>query len=59
MIARLARLPLRVRLTLAFAGASAILLAAVGTFIFFEVHSGLDAFSPLPECRVRLSQNMT
>lgn len=36
-------LPLRVRLTLAFAVASAILLAAVGAFIFLEVKSGLDA----------------
>jgi len=34
---------LRVRLTLAFAGASAVLLAAVGVFIFFNVKSGLDA----------------
>jgi two-component system OmpR family sensor kinase len=36
-------LSLRVRLTLAFAGASAVLLAAVGVFIFFNVKSGLDA----------------
>ena len=38
-----AGLPLRVRLTLAFAGATAILLGAVGSFIFLEVKSGLDA----------------
>jgi signal transduction histidine kinase len=36
-------LSLRVRLTLAFAGASTVLLAAVGVFIFFDVKSGLDA----------------
>src|SRR3954451_11212303 len=36
-------LSLRVRLTLAFAGASAVLLTAVGVFIFFDVKSGLDA----------------
>jgi signal transduction histidine kinase len=36
-------LSLRIRLTLAFAGASAVLLAAVGVFIFFSVKSGLDA----------------
>jgi signal transduction histidine kinase len=36
-------LSLRVRLTLAFAGASAVVLAAVGVFIFFDVKSGLDA----------------
>jgi two-component system OmpR family sensor kinase len=38
-----ARLPLRVRLTLAFAFVSAILLAGVGVFIFLQVKSGLDA----------------
>src|SRR4051794_13553791 len=36
-------LSLRIRLTLAFAGASAVLLAAVGVFIFFDVKAGLDA----------------
>jgi two-component system, OmpR family, sensor kinase len=36
-------LSLRVRLTLAFAGASVVVLSAVGVFIFFDVKSGLDA----------------
>jgi signal transduction histidine kinase len=36
------RLPLRIRLTAAFAGAAAILLAAIGTFILLSVQSGLD-----------------
>jgi signal transduction histidine kinase len=36
------RLPLRIRLTLAFAGAAALLLAGIGTFIFLRVGSGLD-----------------
>jgi two-component system OmpR family sensor kinase len=36
------RLPLRIRLTLAFAGAAAVLLAGIGTFIFLRVESGLD-----------------
>ena len=36
-------LSLRIRLTLAFAGASAVLLTAVGVFIFFNVKAGLDA----------------
>ena len=36
------RLSLRIRLTLAFAGAAAVLLAAIGTFIFLRVKSGLD-----------------
>jgi two-component system, OmpR family, sensor kinase len=39
----MSRLPLRIRLTLAFAGATAVLLGAVGVFVFFEVKSGLDA----------------
>ena len=37
------RLPLRVRLTLAFAGATAVLLAAAGTLIFLQVKAGLDS----------------
>ena len=37
------RLPLRVRLTVAFAGAAAVLLAAIGTFVLLRVESGLDA----------------
>jgi signal transduction histidine kinase len=37
------RLSLRIRLTLAFAGAAAVLLAGIGTFIFLRVASGLDA----------------
>jgi two-component system OmpR family sensor kinase len=41
-VRRLTRLPLRVRLTLGFAGAAAVLLAAAGTFIFFDVKAGLD-----------------
>jgi signal transduction histidine kinase len=36
------RLPLRIRLTLAFAIAAAVLLAGIGTFIFLRVKSGLD-----------------
>jgi signal transduction histidine kinase len=37
------RLPLRIRLTLAFAGAAAVLLGGIGGFIFLRVKSGLDA----------------
>jgi two-component system OmpR family sensor kinase len=37
------RLPLRIRLTLAFAGAAAVLLAGIGTFIVVRVQAGLDA----------------
>jgi two-component system, OmpR family, sensor kinase len=37
------RLSLRVRLTVAFAGAAAVLLAAIGTFVLQQVQSGLDA----------------
>jgi two-component system OmpR family sensor kinase len=36
-------LPLRVRLTVAFAGAAALLLAGIATFIVLRVQSGLDA----------------
>ena len=36
------RLPLRIRLTLAFAGAAAVLLAGIGTFIVLRVQAGLD-----------------
>ncbi|MEO8689892.1 MAG: ATP-binding protein [Solirubrobacteraceae bacterium] len=36
------RLPLRIRLTAAFAGAAAVLLAGIGTFILLSVESGLD-----------------
>jgi signal transduction histidine kinase len=39
---RLSRLPLRVRLTLGFAGAAAVFLAAASLFIFFDVKAGLD-----------------
>jgi two-component system, OmpR family, sensor kinase len=39
---RLRRLPLRIRLTLAFAGAAAILLGGIGGFIFLRVKAGLD-----------------
>ena len=39
---QLNRLPLRIRLTLAFAGAAAVLLAAIGGFIFLRVKAGLD-----------------
>ena len=35
-------MPLRIRLTLAFAGAAAVLLAAIGAVIFLRVKSGLD-----------------
>jgi signal transduction histidine kinase len=37
------RLSLKLRLTLAFAGAAAVLLGGIGTFIFLRVESGLDA----------------
>jgi signal transduction histidine kinase len=37
------RLSLRVRLTVAFAGAAAVLLAGVGTVVLLRVQSGLDA----------------
>jgi signal transduction histidine kinase len=36
------RLSLRIRLTLAFAGAAAVLLAGIGTFIVLRVQAGLD-----------------
>jgi two-component system, OmpR family, sensor kinase len=36
------RLSLRLRLTLAFAGAAAVLLAAIGTFVVLRVQAGLD-----------------
>ena len=36
------RLPLRLRLTLAFAGAAALLLAGIGTFAYLRVKAGLD-----------------
>ena len=36
------RLSLRLRLTLAFAGAAAVLLAGIGTFVLLRVQSGLD-----------------
>jgi two-component system, OmpR family, sensor kinase len=39
---RLSRLPLRIRLTLAFAGAAAILLGGIGGVIFLRVKAGLD-----------------
>ena len=35
-------LPLRIRLTLAFAVAAAVLLGGIGGFIFLSVKSGLD-----------------
>jgi signal transduction histidine kinase len=37
------RLSLRLRLTLAFAGAAAVLLAGIGAFVVLRVQSGLDA----------------
>ncbi len=37
------RLSLRVRLTVAFAGAAAVLLTGIGTFLVLRVQSGLDA----------------
>lgn len=37
------RLSLRLRLTVAFAGAAAVLLAGIGAFILLRVQSGLDA----------------
>ena len=36
------RLSLRLRLTLAFAGAAAVLLAGIGTFVVLRVQAGLD-----------------
>ena len=38
----LKRLPLRAKLTLLFAGAIALVLLAVGIFVFFRVKSDLD-----------------
>jgi two-component system, OmpR family, sensor kinase len=38
----MSRLPLRIRITLAFAGAMAILLVAVGLFLYFELEARLD-----------------
>jgi two-component system, OmpR family, sensor kinase len=38
----MSRLPVRVRLSLAFAGAMAILLAALGTFLYVQLRSSLD-----------------
>ncbi len=40
---RLTRLPLRIRLTAGFAVVLALLLGAVGTFVFLEVKDGLNA----------------
>jgi hypothetical protein len=40
---RLNRLSLRIRLTVAFAGAAAVLLAGIGTFVVWRVQVGLDA----------------
>ena len=37
------RLSLRLRLTLAFAGAAAVLLAGIGTFVVLRVQAGLDS----------------
>lgn len=39
------RLPLRIRLTVAFAGAAAVLLAAIGTFSLLRVESASTASS--------------
>lgn len=38
----LSRMPIRVQLTLAFAAAMAVVLAAAGAFLFFRVRSDLD-----------------
>jgi two-component system OmpR family sensor kinase len=37
------RLPIRVKLTVAFSGAVALMLAGVGTFLYFHFKAGLDA----------------
>src|SRR5438093_4933994 len=37
------RLPIRVKLTLAYSGAIAVMLAGVGVFLYFHFKSGLDA----------------
>jgi hypothetical protein len=39
----LRRLPIRVKLTLAFAGVMAVMLAAIGVFVYLRFVSGLDA----------------
>ena len=44
---RLNRLSLRLRLTLVFAGASLLLLAGIGTFLYLEVKSGLGMSRPV------------
>jgi two-component system, OmpR family, sensor kinase len=38
----MSRLPIRIRLSLAFAGAMALLLAALGTFLYVQLRSSLD-----------------
>jgi two-component system, OmpR family, sensor kinase len=38
----MSRLPIRVRLSLAFAGAMALVLAALGTFLYLQLRSSLD-----------------
>lgn len=39
----LERLPLRLRLTLAYSGAIALMLLAIGTFVYFHFRAGLDS----------------
>src|SRR5579859_5006931 len=41
--AALRRLPIRVKLTLAFSGVMALMLAAIGVFLYLHFVSGLDA----------------
>jgi signal transduction histidine kinase len=42
-VARLSRLPIRLRLTLAFTAATALVLGATGIFVYHHLKSGLDS----------------
>ena len=43
LTAPLRRLPIRVKLTLAFSGVMALMLAEIGTFVYLRFVSGLDS----------------
>jgi len=42
-VSRFVGLPIRVRLTIAFVGVMAVVLAAIGTFVYAQIRSDLDA----------------
>jgi signal transduction histidine kinase len=42
-VPRFVRLPIRVRLTIAFVGVMAVVLAAIGAFVYAQIQSDLDA----------------